>query len=1322
MLRKCNRLLAVLLAVTFAITTFGSDFYNAKVWAADEETADQIQSEETNDGIAVAEWEQIPEEASDNSEDAFVEEQTEGASEEASAEGAVTEEGNTEEANTVETVENAETPVEAVLNTDMDITAAEETNVEEIEATDTTLEDESKKKESLLTEEEKAEKEAALLTAEEKEKAEKEAALLAEKEKAEKEKAETVFPAQTFEDSVSGMNVHVAADEGAFPEGTTMRLSAISDGEAMEAAEDALDGEVKQAKGVDITFVNSDGEEIEPAAPVQVSISLADALEGDSFSVVHKDDVGNAEKVADASNDGASFVADSFSVYIVAGSGDSQDDLDDQKAIATYNFYHEGAVFNTQKVKKGEELLNPGIPEVDSSLNQVFLGWYTKNSDGTYASEPVSFGTITNDVVAGSEYDVYSKIETTYYLTFIGLDEEIFYVKKVVVTGDDSTVVDISNIGFTEGKRYETKENKKFCGWAETKGVKVSLGVSDPRILSSVDVAKTSTVYAVDCDYVWINFDENTGSGFSGVTYTKPIQATLGESTTEPAAPTRLYYTFDGWYTEKENQTAATKFDWSTVIGSTELTKKDFTLYAKWVEAEDTEFTVIVYTQNLDCNGYDYYKTFSNVKGKTGQSVDDTLIADYLKLDTNAEHPQLQYFKYNNTKEVGTAASGNFVPYAAGQEKLSVKQDTVVRVYYDRQAFNIEFYAKVGDATPLYTLSGPYGTLVDPSDWPKEETVWYALNKKNGEDWSIDFIDRYILDRYENFADGMTLKLYKATYGKVSWITKHFLKEDLDGNYVEDRVIVKYAPIKNALFDVAIEDYYIGFKPYFYNTNGDPTDKSNLIVGDVVFTIQGDSTDTSHLYIYFKRETRSLTFMDNFSGNTKAMDVDDAYKEDYANILYEKPLNSGNFYKNNAPKKSALSGVESSRPGYELRTNGDDIIWYLDQNGQVEYQWDDTMPLYNKVLYTYWEPVTRTVTLDPNGGTLTVAPQVVVPYGEKLSRTEYNSTNESDRKVFRNKYEFVGWYNVDNTPYEFDNVVADTTIVAHWRNPGRISVIYDGNGHGTGVPVDNYKYSIDSSAVVGAPPQVVEKGYKFVGWFIENDTKGVVYYPDNCFDIIEDYIQGTGDDSKIVLKALYNKTTPSGIVGEATTITYHSNDERDLSLTVTAGAGPELLVNEAVKVLTLSEVKFEREGYTFKGWSKTAGPNNYPVFANPGEFIAADNDGIPNDLYAIWEKDTTPPDDPPSPPDDPPSPPDGPPSNPTPPTTPSTSSSTSTPTVADREAVLGERRGNDAAVLGARRSKTEDSTNDVARILLLIVAAFAATGLMTIGKKRKEEN
>ena len=347
---------------------------------------------------------------------------------------------------------------------------------------------------------------------------------------------------------------------------------------------------------------------------------------------------------------------------------------------------------------------------------------------------------------------------------------------------------------------------------------------------------------------------------------------------------------------------------------------------------------------------------------------------------------------------------------------------------------------------------------------------------------------------------------------------------------------------------------------------------------------------------------------------------------------------------------------------------------------------------------------------------------MVVPYGEKLSRTEYNSTNESDRKVFRNKFEFVGWYNVDNTPYEFDNVVADTTIVAHWRNPGRISVIYDGNGHGTGVPVDNYKYSIDSSAVVGAPPQVVEKGYKFVGWFIENDTKGVVYYPDNCFDIIEDYIQGTGDDSKIVLKALYNKTTPSGIVGEATTITYHSNDERDLSLTVTAGAGPELLVNEAVKVLTLSEVKFEREGYTFKGWSKTAGPNNYPVFANPGEFIAADNDGIPNDLYAIWEKNTTPPDDPPSPPDDPPSPPDDPPSNPTPPTTPSTSSSTSTPTVADREAVLGERRGNEAAVLGARRSKTEDSTNDVARLLMLIAAAFAATGLMTIGKKRKEEN
>ena len=46
MFKKGSKLLAVALAAGLTITTFGSDFYCAKVWAADEETA-EVQVEES---------------------------------------------------------------------------------------------------------------------------------------------------------------------------------------------------------------------------------------------------------------------------------------------------------------------------------------------------------------------------------------------------------------------------------------------------------------------------------------------------------------------------------------------------------------------------------------------------------------------------------------------------------------------------------------------------------------------------------------------------------------------------------------------------------------------------------------------------------------------------------------------------------------------------------------------------------------------------------------------------------------------------------------------------------------------------------------------------------------------------------------------------------------------------------------------------------------------------------------------------------------------------------------------------------------------------
>ena len=111
------------------------------------------------------------------------------------------------------------------------------------------------------------------------------------------ESAAANYPAAVFDDSItvrSGhldtdladtnlprktkMTVHVEADEGTFPKGTKMVLSAVEDLDAVaEAVGTAVDSKTRGFQAVDITFYDKDpaeedAKEIEPLKPIRVSI------------------------------------------------------------------------------------------------------------------------------------------------------------------------------------------------------------------------------------------------------------------------------------------------------------------------------------------------------------------------------------------------------------------------------------------------------------------------------------------------------------------------------------------------------------------------------------------------------------------------------------------------------------------------------------------------------------------------------------------------------------------------------------------------------------------------------------------------------------------------------------------------------------------------------------------------------------------------------------------------------------------------------------------------------------------------------------------
>lgn len=121
--------------------------------------------------------------------------------------------------------------------------------------------------------------------------------------------AAVAMPAQRFEDQILDedgklwVHVSVVAPEGAFPEGTTMKIAPLDAETVRTKVEDAIKKDdirvtgAKQMKAVDITFFDKDGNEIEPAIDVEVKLTSDTVRDIEKPVLVHvdKDEAKDAE-------------------------------------------------------------------------------------------------------------------------------------------------------------------------------------------------------------------------------------------------------------------------------------------------------------------------------------------------------------------------------------------------------------------------------------------------------------------------------------------------------------------------------------------------------------------------------------------------------------------------------------------------------------------------------------------------------------------------------------------------------------------------------------------------------------------------------------------------------------------------------------------------------------------------------------------------------------------------------------------------------------------------------------------------------------------
>ena len=141
---------------------------------------------------------------------------------------------------------------------------------------------------------------------------------------------------------------------------------------------------------------------------------------------------------------------------------------------------------------------------------------------------------------------------------------------------------------------------------------------------------------------------------------------------------------------------------------------------------------------------------------------------------------------------------------------------------------------------------------------------------------------------------------------------------------------------------------------------------------------------------------------------------------------------------------------------------------YGDENGHSTAKYDKTE---NCTLYAQWvDAPMRTVTFDPNGGTLT---------GKATSEEKQNGPiyYRPDDPI-RAGYSFTGWYSDSACTQRWDfndSVKGDMTLYAGWAVNSYTITIKPENGGQNITITENYGTSI-------TPPTLTKTGYTFTGW------------------------------------------------------------------------------------------------------------------------------------------------------------------------------------------------------------------------------------------------
>ena len=360
----------------------------------------------------------------------------------------------------------------------------------------------------------------------------------------------------------------------------------------------------------------------------------------------------------------------SLSVYYVKT--ESRPDINDltilepKTKIDTYQFVADDKVVDTQLIKTGDTIYEPAAPE---KPGYKFVGWYKGETEFNF-SEPAPEATGGPDPIT-----ITARFQQVYYVFFYNNDGAVCATRE--------------GINGTEIKAdvtFPVNANEAITGWYEDAALTKRV---DSVTLNNANV----TLYPEVKEGFWITFNADGG------TYTAPVFVAPNTNTVAPDEPTRVGYTFQGWYNGNS------KFEFGSKL------PENVTLTASWKAASNTKYRVIHWQENANDDGFSF-KESEEKTGTTGAA-------------TTAEAKSYEGFKVKNFEQKTIAGDGS----------------TIVNVYYDRIEYEVQFYKDISGRSELTNLriKAKYGAYIGnkwptyngSSLWIKSSTFWETTYQAN---------------------------------------------------------------------------------------------------------------------------------------------------------------------------------------------------------------------------------------------------------------------------------------------------------------------------------------------------------------------------------------------------------------------------------------------------------------------------------------------------------------------------------------------------------------------------------------------------------------